>query len=80
LDGAHALAHAGKGQRTWLFWWDRSGRTLKIMTRQDWDPSEQDDLDYAVSVVDDEVSFEEWRSLAAAILEKVESQAGILRF
>jgi hypothetical protein len=73
LDGVNALARAGEGQHTWLFWWDRSGRTLKIVTRQAWDPSNQEDLNYAVSVIDDEVPLEAWRSLAAAILEETES-------
>lgn len=73
LDGVNALARVGEGQHTWLFWWDRSGRTLKIVTRQAWDASDADDLNYAVSVIDDEVPIEAWRSLAAAILERMDS-------
>lgn len=73
LDGINALTRAGEGQHSWVFWWDRSGGTLTIRTRNDWDPSDQDDVAYAASVIDDQIPVEQWRKLAAAIIERIES-------
>ena len=69
-DGVRVMTKASEGKDVWVLFWDTSGRELEINARQsDWDPNDEEDIEYALRMIDGDVPREGWISLAADVLE-----------
>lgn len=69
LDGARVMTRATKSKHVWALFWDASGRELQILARQpDWDPDDEDDVGYALNMIDGDVPREGWVLLAEDFL------------
>jgi hypothetical protein len=72
LDGVWTMTRAAEGKHVWVLYWDTTGRELTIYARQsDWDPDDEDDLAYALKVIDGDVPAEGWVSLAQEFLDRM---------
>ncbi len=73
LDGMHAMTHASERHNVWVLYWDTSGRELAIYARQDdWDPTNQSDVEHALNMIDGDVRREAWESLARDFLKRMD--------
>lgn len=73
LDGDRAMTRASEGKHVWVLYWDTSGKELTIWARQpDWDPNSEDDLAYALDVIDGGVPAAGWVELAQQFLRAME--------
>lgn len=70
LNASLAMTHADKNKRTRVLYWDTSERgKYRIAAHQsDWDPTDDDDVEYAVSAIDGGVPADGWVSLARKFL------------
>lgn len=69
-DGVWVMTRATEGKQVWVLFWDTAGRELRIFARQhDWDPNDEEDVEYALSVIDGDVPREGWLSLAQDFLK-----------
>lgn len=74
LDGVHAMTRATERKQVWALYWDPSGRELVIHARQpDWDPNDDEDVEYAFKMIDGDVPLDGWVALARDFLERFES-------
>jgi hypothetical protein len=72
-DGVWVMTHASETKRTVVLFWDRDGRELAIYTRlSDWDPGDDDEVDYALRMIDGDVPLEGWVALARRFLERLD--------
>lgn len=68
-DGSWVMTRADEAKRTWALFWD-AGQRLTIYARQhDWDPADQDDIEYALGTLDGDVPISGWTDLAQAFLD-----------
>lgn len=73
MDGARVLTHAEGTRHVWVLYWTRQSGQLTIVARQhDWDPGDEEDLDYALSVIDGDVPRDGWTALADAFLTRLD--------
>jgi hypothetical protein len=73
LDGTWAMTRATKSKRAWALFWDTSGGQLTVQSRQpDWDPADDDDVDFALGVIDGDVPAEGWMALAREFLRRLD--------
>lgn len=71
-DGIRVLMRATQSHHTALFYWETQQRGLVVQCRlPDWDPNHPEDLEFARSVVGDEVPPEGWVSLARDLLGRL---------
>lgn len=69
-DGVWVMTRATESKHVWVLFWDTSGRELHISARQqDWDPNDDNDVEYALNVIDGDVPREGWISLAQDFLK-----------
>ena len=68
-DGVWVMTHATERNHVWVLFWDTPGRELQIFARQDdWDPEDEEDVEYALSMIDGDVPREGWTALAQDFL------------
>lgn len=68
-DGTWVMTRATKGKQVWVLYWQTSGSRLQILARQqDWDPNADDDVIYALNMIDGGVTREGWISLGREFL------------
>jgi hypothetical protein len=73
LDGIHALTRVNERKQRFAFYWDRSGRDIKIISRDpDWSEADPADVTYAVEMVGDHVPRDGWEFLGAEFLRRFE--------
>lgn len=71
-DAVGVMTRATASKHVWVLYWDTSGRELRILARQpDWHPSDAEDVEYALSVIEGDVPREGWISLAQAFLKNL---------
>jgi hypothetical protein len=69
-DGLRVLTRADEGKQTAVFYWDSSGRELKVISRdEDWSEDNPDEIAYAVKQIGGEVQSQAWKDLAQAVLD-----------
>lgn len=72
LGGALVMTRAQERKHTFVLYWARE-RSLVICQRAgDWDPNDPGDVEFALSVIDEEVPLEGWMSLARDFLDDFE--------
>ena len=72
LGGALVMTRAQERKRTFVLYWARE-RSLVICQRAgDWDPDDVDDVQFALSVIDQETPLEGWMALARDFLGDLE--------
>ena len=73
LDGVWAMTRATEAKKAWILYWDTTGGELAIYTRQaDWDSADEDDVSFALRVIDGDVPRDGWVSLAQEFLSRLE--------
>lgn len=72
-DGTWVLTHAKQGRQAFAFYWDTRGPNLLIEARQpDWDPDDPADIDFALGVIDGDLSLDYWLTLARDFLDRLD--------
>lgn len=72
FDGARVLSRAGERQQASVLYWKSEGGSLDVHARQSsFDPEDSSDLEFAASVICDEVSLEGWVELARGFIERL---------
>lgn len=72
-DGVWVMTRADADKRVHALYWEQDGRTISIHPRQpEWTPNDQDDVDYAVEVIDGDVPLTGWEELAREFLRRFE--------
>ena len=73
MEGTRALIHVDHTRSTRVFYWGNSGRELLICARDpEWDPSDESEIQYALSVIGGDVPLDGWVSLAEDFLGRME--------
>jgi hypothetical protein len=73
MDGVRVLTRAGERRQGFLLWWTVDESAWVMVLRQpDWDPTDEGDLDFALEMLDGDVSAEGWRSLARGMLDALD--------
>lgn len=68
-DGVWVMTHATERSHVWVLFWDVPGRDLQIYAKQDdWDPADEEDVEFALRVIDGDVPREGWIALAEDFL------------
>lgn len=72
MEGTRALIHVDRNRSTKVLYWDNSGRDLSICARDDeWDPSDESEVQYALNVIGGDVPLDGWVSLAKDFLNQM---------
>jgi hypothetical protein len=72
LDGVWAMTRATEGKQVWVLHWETDGGELNIYARHDnWDPDDEEDLAYALEMIDGDVPAEGWVSIAQDFLDRM---------
>lgn len=70
MAGSLVMTRASEGKQVWVLFWERE-RSLVICQRaSDWDPNDQTDVEYALSVIGEDVPLEGWVVPARAFLDR----------
>lgn len=71
-DGVRVMTHATESKKVWVLFWDTSGREIQIFARQhDWNPDDDEDVSYALRMIDGDVPRSGWVSLAQSFLTEL---------
>lgn len=73
LDGVWVMTHADEGKHVSALFWETTGGHLAIRARQhDWDPSDPEEVAFALSVIGEDIPADGWIDLAQRFLDRLD--------
>lgn len=73
FDASRVMTRATVTKHTWALYWEQVRASWVIRSRtEDWDPADEDDVTYAVEVIDSSIPGTAWRDLAAGLLSHLD--------
>lgn len=65
------MTHADRTKKVYGLYWDHDGGEFRVCARQpDWVASDDEDVEYALSLISGDTPLDGWLALARGVLER----------